>query len=369
MNDSIVLIGPAKSGKTSVGRLLAAKLGLPFRTHDMIRMAREHPAFDAVHADRRSASDGVTAWYRYLLPFAVEALDQALADPTPAVIEVSRWYGDAADAELFGRVRAALSKYTHVVLIKPCHDADRAFHILKERWSVRIDDVDMNLYFLRHPANRDLARHVVYTAGRTPTETRDEILACIDPDDETIVLIGPMRAGKSTQGRLLAEALGRKQIAVDAVRWDYKEISWTPEAQSEVFQAEGLGGMLRYWKPFEIHAVERILADHPGCVIDFGAGHSVYDDPELQERARAALATIANVVLLLSSPDDDVSLNILWDRDSIKSSGMDGNRYLLSSPDVAALATRVVMTEGRTPEETCADVLAAPGLRTQRRSS
>lgn len=36
-----------------------------------------------------------------------------------------------------------------------------------------------------------------------------------------ILLIGPVRSGKSTQGRLLAEALGLPQASTDALRWDY----------------------------------------------------------------------------------------------------------------------------------------------------
>jgi cytidylate kinase len=35
------------------------------------------------------------------------------------------------------------------------------------------------------------------------------------------ILIGPMGAGKSTQGKLLAEALGLPQCSMDEIRWDY----------------------------------------------------------------------------------------------------------------------------------------------------
>jgi hypothetical protein len=36
---------------------------------------------------------------------------------------------------------------------------------------------DLNEYFLRHPSNFTLATHVVYTAGRSPEESRDEIMS------------------------------------------------------------------------------------------------------------------------------------------------------------------------------------------------
>jgi hypothetical protein len=38
------------------------------------------------------------------------------------------------------------------------------------------DGFDLAAYAAAHPANRPLARHVVYAEGRAPEETRDEIL-------------------------------------------------------------------------------------------------------------------------------------------------------------------------------------------------
>lgn len=37
-------------------------------------------------------------------------------------------------------------------------------------------------------------------------------------------------------------------------------------------KAEGIGGLARYWKPFETHAVEWVLDEAPEAVVDFGAG-------------------------------------------------------------------------------------------------
>jgi hypothetical protein len=37
----------------------------------------------------------------------------------------------------------------------------------------------MNRYFLEHPANASLADHTIYTKGRTPEQTRDEILGVL----------------------------------------------------------------------------------------------------------------------------------------------------------------------------------------------
>src|SRR3954453_3382277 len=130
-----------------------------------------------------------------------------------------------------------------------------------------------------------------------------------------VVLIGPMGVGKSTQGKLLAEALGLPQCSVDKPRWDfYAEIGFDDKKQREIGEKEGFEGIYRYWKPFEAHAVERLLADHHDCVIDFGAGHSVFETGALFERVRKALEPYPNVVLLLPSPDPEESISVLHTR-------------------------------------------------------
>ena len=130
-----------------------------------------------------------------------------------------------------------------------------------------------------------------------------------------VILIGPMGVGKSTQGKLLAAALGLPQCSMDAVRWNYyREVGFDDERQREIREKEGFGGVYRYWKPFEAHAVERLLADHHDCVIDFGAGHSVFEDAELFVRVQKALSPYPNVVLLLPSPDPEESIRVLHAR-------------------------------------------------------
>ena len=177
-----------------------------------------------------------------------------------------------------------------------------------------------------------------------------------------IVLIGPMNAGKSTQGRLLAAALGLPQCAMDDVRWDYyAEIGYDKEHARQIHDAEGFLGLYRYWKPFEIHALERVLAERRDCVIDLGAGHSVYEDDALFARARAALAPFANVVLLLPSEDPEESIRVLRARGGGSAPApneFDFVAHFVRHPSNQDLATVVVYTEGKTPEETRDEILA-----------
>jgi hypothetical protein len=54
-----------------------------------------------------------------------------------------------------------------------------------------------------------------------------------------------------------------------------------------------------------------MLSEHADCVIDFGAGHSVYEDDQLFNRVQQVLAPYRFVVLVLPSPDLDESVRIL----------------------------------------------------------
>jgi len=130
-----------------------------------------------------------------------------------------------------------------------------------------------------------------------------------------VILIGPIGAGKSTLGKLVAAALGLPQISLDDIRFTYyREIGYDDSVAHHRYVTEGFWGLYRYWKPFEAYAVERVLADHVDCVIDLGAGHSVYEDEALFARVRRALAPRQNIILVLPSPDLSTSLSVLRDR-------------------------------------------------------
>lgn len=184
-----------------------------------------------------------------------------------------------------------------------------------------------------------------------------------------IILIGPMSAGKSTVAPLLAEQLGLPYYELDEDRWDYYEEFGYDKAEAARIanSEEGMVGLLRYWKPFEAHAVERAVAEHSDCVIELGAGHSVHEDPALFARVQQALAPHPHVILLLPSPDRDESVAILNARFSqllrdevgeVDPRLLDVNEHFVKHPSNHTLARLVVYTKDKTAAETCADILA-----------
>lgn len=188
----------------------------------------------------------------------------------------------------------------------------------------------------------------------------------------TIILIGPLSTGKSTIASLLAQTLNLPRCELDKVRWNYyREIGYDDAAASDMARSEhGLMRLLHYSKPFEAHTVERVLADHHG-VIDFGASHSVYEDEQLFTRVQKALAPFPYVILLLPSPDLDESVTIVNARFAMKVNkdvsevGDDVlllNEQFVKHPSNHLLAKRVIYTKDKTPQETCAEIVANLGL-------
>ena len=178
-----------------------------------------------------------------------------------------------------------------------------------------------------------------------------------------IVLIGPVRAGKSTLGQLLAQRLGLPQVSVDKLRRKYREEIGYDETLAKEFRARGgFLALYLYWNLFDAYTLERVLADHRKCVIDLGAG--IYESHEMFARVQRALQPYRNVILLLPSPDKAESLRILTDRDSDPPNDLnfDFNAHFLDQHSYYDLAKFIVYTKGKTPEETCAEILALTGL-------
>lgn len=183
-----------------------------------------------------------------------------------------------------------------------------------------------------------------------------------------IVLIGPPFAGKTTIGGLLARELGIPQVSLDDVRWDYyREIGYRDELARELRQKGGFLSLVAYWSQFNAHAIERVLADHTGCVFDLGAGPIVFESDPLRERIRQALAPFDHVVRLLPSPDPDESIRVLRQRgrhlQGTNAQGFDWSAFFVNHDDNRRLATLDVHTDGASPAVTCAAIIARTAAR------
>jgi shikimate kinase len=158
-----------------------------------------------------------------------------------------------------------------------------------------------------------------------------------------IVLVGFMGAGKTTVGQLVADKLGVRFLDSDHVIEER-----TGRRIPDIFTAAGEPG----FRELEHQVVAGLLAGSP-AVLALGGGAAAYP------ATRSLLASAGTDVVFLR-----VGFSSALDR-----VGGDTGRPMLARPDIAdvfaarqeiysSVATLTVDTDGRSPEEAAADILA-----------
>jgi shikimate kinase len=162
-----------------------------------------------------------------------------------------------------------------------------------------------------------------------------------------LVLVGPMGAGKSTVGRLLAE------------RWDVP----FRDTDDDVEQAEGrtisdifVESGEEHFRAVETAAVARALAEHEG-VLAIGGGAVMASD------SRAALAAHRVVFLRVGLADAAARVGLGASRPLLLGNVRGTMKALLDerTPVYESVAVAVVDTDGRTADEVALAVEEALG--------
>lgn len=134
------------------------------------------------------------------------------------------------------------------------------------------------------------------------------------------VLVGPWCAGKSTWGQLLAEETGRAFIDLDSVAEGYgAELGWSVAHLIERNAAVGMVESEAEWEYVRVHALSRVIDDHPESVIALGASYTSYTDPDHAAKARSLLRG-HEVILVTPDADDSKAAVQCWQR-ALKSRG------------------------------------------------
>lgn len=176
-----------------------------------------------------------------------------------------------------------------------------------------------------------------------------------------IILIGPMGVGKSFIAELLSKKIGKPHIVVDQIRFDYYlKIGFDRETERKIGEEKGFfNGVYRYWKPYELYSIKRILADFTNCIFDFGAGHSVYEDDNMFEKAKEILSKFKNIMLLLPSKDLQESIDFLVNRNHMENDD-EGNKMLkhfIEHHSNYDLCNHIIYVKDKTPDDILKEIL------------
>lgn len=157
-----------------------------------------------------------------------------------------------------------------------------------------------------------------------------------------VVLVGPMGAGKTTVGRLLAERWG---VAVRDTDADVEAVAG--KSVQDIFVVDGEPA----FRVLERDAVARALTEHDG-VLSLGGGAVL--DPD----TRALLAGRPVVFLRVGVTDAVKRVGLGHGRPLVLGNVRSRIKALLEerAPVYEAVATLVVDTDGRTPAEVAAEI-------------
>ena len=165
---------------------------------------------------------------------------------------------------------------------------------------------------------------------------------------ESIILIGPIGVGKSTQAALLADKLGMPRCSYDQVKGKYwQQFGLSADTAHYIEKEHGTYAMISYMNEYKCKTVCAIVRDHPGHVIDFGGGAQTFDEAHQIAKVREVFDTLANIFLLLPSPDAATNINAL---PGLKED-YPINAYLILHPSNAIFAKHTVYTLEKTKQQ------------------
>ncbi len=178
--DPIILIGPIGAGKTTVGKLLADKLSLPFYSLDEeARQYTEPLGYSDDQYDRIKKEKDLPAAYEYARDFFDEAVVQFLKTHDAGVFDFGGGHPVVPDPLKRQRIHKALEPYNQIFLLMPTPHVEESLGILRERNELAEDEFDFNSLYFKERTFWDIAKHIVYTQGKTPEQTAAEIVTIV----------------------------------------------------------------------------------------------------------------------------------------------------------------------------------------------
>jgi len=178
---NIIFIGPIGAGKSTISEMVGKELSMPAYSLD----AEEHLAaslgYDVEHYKGMQEEKGLSEAYEYRRSFYDRLVPLFLKAHPEGVLDLGGGHPIVPDSKKQEEIKKALAPYPHVFLLMPTPDAEESLKILRQRNQLASDEEDLNELYFRD-GNRtfwDIAKFPIYTEGKTPKQTLDEIIAIL----------------------------------------------------------------------------------------------------------------------------------------------------------------------------------------------
>ncbi len=177
LRNEIVLIGPVGVGKTTTAKLLAEKLSIPHVAMDLLleKYMRE-VGYSETHWREIVEKQGKPAGYRYLKVFGSHAVRRLLDDHRNCVFDFGGGGVTGEFPDEWERIQSALAPFRNVVFLIPAEDKKESLQFLYNRMKINPEGWTILEHLVYLPSHELLAKHTVYTKGKTPQEIANEIL-------------------------------------------------------------------------------------------------------------------------------------------------------------------------------------------------
>ena len=163
--------------------------------------------------------------------------------------------------------------------------------------------------------------------------------------NESIILIGPSGAGKSTVAEELHKITNMPRLCLDQI--------------ANKARNTGLKSKFKSVDEFNCYIISKVLKqaqeNNMYGIVDFGAGHSVYDDILIFEEVKSMLEPFKNIILLLPCEDEKRALDIMKNRST---GDTRDNKKFLESPCNKELATMIIYENDRQPSEIAEEIIS-----------
>lgn len=179
MEKPIILIGPMAAGKSSVAQELGVLTKIPRRPMDRLRWYYYFKNGFSLEAELEM--ENFTQVTEYWKPFELKAVTSIIEEFPDSIIDFGAGHSYYPDEAMLTTAENILSDFPNIFLLLPSDDKEESLQICNERLKNRKkeelseEEKLANKNFVFHKSNETLAKHTIYSKGKTPLDVAEEI--------------------------------------------------------------------------------------------------------------------------------------------------------------------------------------------------